>query len=121
MAMRYIGGGVGHCWRVGNTATSVEDCVTGVGPPDDNTNIEELCENEFEEYNDKELADELEIEANFNPNIMDEMLEEALECEEVDEDCSYESDVEEKETESENDVDHGKNGVDEEWDDLFGF
>ncbi|KAG8695177.1 hypothetical protein FRC08_007994 [Ceratobasidium sp. 394] len=106
MLMCYIGGGVGHCWRIEEPAAKLnESNETPTDTPDGGE-----VEDEPEEGDDPEPTDNPEIEGKHGLDAIDE-LENGEELEELEEEDVFESDHNEGE----------ENDVDEEWDNLFGF
>ncbi|QRV82607.1 hypothetical protein RhiJN_27833 [Ceratobasidium sp. AG-Ba] len=108
MLMRYIGGGVGHCWQRETEPTEVPDETDTAGIAD----ILELTPE-----NEVEGTDELEGDSGLEKYHVDEL---------GDESESEEYDHEGLESECELDDEEGSNGdledrESEEWDDLYGF
>ncbi|KAG8703740.1 hypothetical protein FRC08_002657 [Ceratobasidium sp. 394] len=108
MLMRYLGGGVGHCWRNEEEPANALDGTDETGALNNSEEAGEAAD-EPEEINDPEIEDRYEV------YVTDEAEDEAEE-----EGYGSEGDFDEGEA-SENDIDDGENGVDEEWDDLYGF
>ncbi|KAG8761981.1 hypothetical protein FRC12_009250 [Ceratobasidium sp. 428] len=115
MLMRYIGGGVGHCWRAEEPAHELDASteILETGAPDESEGVLDAPADEPEDGDLVELTNNLEIEAGHDAEQEEETEDEEDETLDNDEEDepTFESDLEEGEG----------NDVDEEWDDLFGF
>ncbi|KAG8790271.1 hypothetical protein FRC12_012345 [Ceratobasidium sp. 428] len=120
MLMRYIGGGVGHCWHADELTEPVSESNE---TPVTNVPVEgEAEDSEPEGDDDAEPANDPEIEAEGNLDTIDE-LPHGEELEEPEEELEEQEEDEELEEDAfESDPDEGaENDGNEEWDDLFGF
>ncbi|KAG9121758.1 hypothetical protein FRC07_002153 [Ceratobasidium sp. 392] len=114
MLMWYIGGGVGHCWHIGD---KVADALAESGDLRAQNSSEEA---ENEDIDNLEPNDNPEVNTELDLNFIEGLLEGVGEDEEEEYEEEEDEGIEAEDFGLESDLDEGED-VDEEWDDLFGF